>query len=103
MFASGMRFQIELQQDGWRVRDRFWDTTAEFGGIPLEHLTLEEAHVMLGMLEDVDRAEMGDPPESVALTDHRSGRRTSGGTGSPLVRTRHGIAAPPAWRSSRPS
>ena len=55
MFASGMRYQIEMQQHGWRVRDRFWDTTAEFGGIPLEHLTIEEAHVMLSMLEDRDR------------------------------------------------
>jgi hypothetical protein len=56
MFASGMRYQIEMQHEGWRVRDRFWDTTAEFGGIPLEYLTIEEAHVMLGLLEACERA-----------------------------------------------
>ena len=69
MFASGMRYQIEMQQHGWRVRDRFWDTTAEFGGIPLEHLTIEEAHVMLDMLEACDRAELEDVPQSVAWRD----------------------------------
>ena len=50
-----MRYRLEMQHGGWRVLDRFWDVTAEFGGIPLERLTIEEAHVMLGLLEDCGR------------------------------------------------
>jgi hypothetical protein len=68
--ASGMRYQIEMQQDGWRVRDRQWDLTAEFGGILLDRLTIEEALVTLGMLEACERAELEDIPEAAAAPNY---------------------------------
>jgi hypothetical protein len=71
-----MRYQIEIRQHGWRLRDRFWDLTAEFGGIPLEHLTIEEAHVMLGMFEACERMEMEEVPESTTSRDAYPGGAT---------------------------
>jgi hypothetical protein len=69
-----MRYQIEMQHEVWRVRDREWDLTAEFGGIPLEHLTIGEAHVMLGMLEAWERAVMEDTPVATSSADRETAR-----------------------------
>ena len=62
MLTSGMRYQIEMQQNGWRIRDDSSDVTARFGAIVLDHLTLEEAHVMLSVLEARDRQELQEGP-----------------------------------------
>jgi hypothetical protein len=51
-----MQYPIEMQEDGWRLKDPVRNATAEFGGVPLERLTLEEAHVMLELLQHRDHA-----------------------------------------------
>jgi hypothetical protein len=51
-----MEYPIEMQEDGWRLKDPVRNATAEYGGVPLEHLTLEEAHVMLKLLQHRDHA-----------------------------------------------
>ena len=51
-----MQYPMEMQEEGWRLVDPVLNITADFGGVPLEHLTLEEAHVMLELLQHRDRA-----------------------------------------------
>ena len=59
-----MRYRLGMKDDGWLVVDTERRRVAHFGGLKLDGLSAEEAHVMLGLLEAYDRgvaAEAGLP------------------------------------------
>lgn len=53
--APGMPYKITMRDDGWAVLDPVSKSVARLGAFALEGLTVEEAHVLLGMLEARDR------------------------------------------------
>ncbi len=67
-----MQYRVEMQHEGWRLVDPVRDVTANFGGMPMEHLTLEEVHVMLDFLQHGDRALIREANESVWLLEASS-------------------------------
>jgi hypothetical protein len=50
-----MRYRLGMKDDGWLVVDTERRRVAHFGGLRLESLSPEEAHVMLGLIEAYDR------------------------------------------------
>ena len=59
-----MRYRLGMKDDGWLVVDTERRRVAHFGGLKLDGLSAEEAHVMLGLIEAYDRgiaAEAGPP------------------------------------------
>jgi hypothetical protein len=50
-----MRYRLGMKDDGWLVVDTERRRVARYGGLKLEGLTPEEAHVMLGLVEAFDR------------------------------------------------
>ena len=71
-----MRYRLGMKDDGWLVVDAEHRQIAEFGGIKLDGLSAEEAHVMLGLVEAVDRGFGTDPsaasPHSLSETPTRA-------------------------------
>jgi hypothetical protein len=59
-----MRYRLGMKDDGWLVVDTERRRVAHFGGLKLDGLTPEEAHVMLGLVEACDRgaADEADSP-----------------------------------------
>ena len=59
-----MRYRLGMKDDGWLVVDTERRRVAHFGGLKLDGLTPEEAHVMLGLVEAYDRgaADEADSP-----------------------------------------
>jgi hypothetical protein len=51
-----MRYRLGMKDDGWLVVDTDNRRVAHFGGLRLDRLSAEEAHVMLGLMEALDRA-----------------------------------------------
>jgi hypothetical protein len=81
-----MRYKLGMRDDGWLVIDTASQRVASFGGCILQALSVEEAHLMLGMLQSQDRAlaalspdllpgASAKPAPSSALAE---GRRTAG-------------------------
>ena len=50
-----MRYQLGLRDDGWVVVDPDSRAICAFGGLQLFGLTVEEAHVMMDLLQAYDR------------------------------------------------
>ena len=55
-----MRYRLGMKDDGWLVVDTERRRVAHFGGLRLDGLTPEEAHVMLGLIEAYDRGAAGE-------------------------------------------
>ena len=55
MIGETMRYRLGMKDDGWLVVDTERRRVAAFGGLKLEGLSAEEAHVMLGLVEAFDR------------------------------------------------
>jgi hypothetical protein len=51
-----MHYRVDPDRDGWRLIDPALGVTVDFGGVPLEGLTMEEVTVMLEWLTQRDRA-----------------------------------------------
>ena len=64
-----MRYRLGMKDDGWLVVDTERRRVASFGGLKLEALSAEEAHVMLGLVEAYDR---GIAAEGAALVQERA-------------------------------
>ena len=50
-----MRYRLGMKDDGWLVVDTERRRVAHYGGLKLDGLSAEEAHVMLGLAEAVER------------------------------------------------
>ena len=59
-----MRYRLGIKDDGWLVVDTERRRVAQYGGLKLDGLTAEEAHVMLGIVEAHDRGADEDAPET---------------------------------------
>ena len=55
-----MRYRLGMKDDGWLVVDTERRRVALFGGLRLDSLSAEEAHVMLGLAEAYDRGFAAD-------------------------------------------
>ena len=72
-----MRYRLGMKDDGWLVVDTERRRVAHFGGLRLESLSAEEAHVMLGLIEAYDRAaeaEESSRPQPPAPAERREAR-----------------------------
>lgn len=56
-----MRYRLGMRDDGWLVVDTDGMCVAEYGGMKLDGLSAEEAHVMLGFAEAVERGTGAEP------------------------------------------
>ena len=55
MIGETMRYRLGMKDDGWLVVDTERRRVAQFGGLKLEGLSAEEAHIGLGLMEAFDR------------------------------------------------
>lgn len=71
-----MRYRLGMRDDGWLVADTAHRRVAEFGGVRLDGLSADEAHVLLGLVEAAERGaaagpETREPPPPPARRDLR--------------------------------
>lgn len=62
-----MRYKLGMRDDGWLVIDTDSQRVAAFGGCVLQALSVEEAHLMLDMLQSQDRALAALSPERLPV------------------------------------
>ncbi|NNM72762.1 hypothetical protein [Enterovirga aerilata] len=76
-----MRYRLGMKDDGWLVVDTERRRVAHFGGLKLEGLSPEEAHVMLGLAEAYDRGLASEDDTGSGAISGRS----AGGAGVPQM------------------
>jgi hypothetical protein len=55
-----MTYRLGMRDSGWEIVNTISRTLATFGGLPMEGLTIEEAHVMKDLIEAYDRGNQAD-------------------------------------------
>jgi hypothetical protein len=68
-----MRYRLGMKDDGWLVVDTEHRRVARYGGLKLEGLSAEEAHVMVGLVEAYDRGTDGSDVTPVLQAYDRPG------------------------------
>ena len=50
-----MTYRLGMRDSGWEIVNTISHRLALFGGMPMENLTIEEAHIMKDLIEAYDR------------------------------------------------